>query len=80
MLPYLWNPRVGAACYNLSHNYALPLGLLAFAGVTRNLEIVPYALIWTAHIGMDRMFGYGLKYPEAFSETHLGTLGQNSAR
>ena len=29
------------------------------------------ALIWVAHIGMDRLMGYGLKYPSAFKDTHL---------
>jgi hypothetical protein len=29
------------------------------------------ALIWAAHIGMDRMLGFGLKYPTEFKETHL---------
>lgn len=29
------------------------------------------ALIWTAHIGLDRMLGFGLKYPTRFKDTHL---------
>jgi hypothetical protein len=29
------------------------------------------ALIWLAHIGLDRALGYGLKYPTAFRHTHL---------
>jgi hypothetical protein len=29
------------------------------------------ALIWLAHIGVDRMLGYGLKYPTGFKDTHL---------
>jgi hypothetical protein len=32
---------------------------------------VQIALIWGAHIGADRMLGYGLKYPTAFKHTHL---------
>src|ERR1700691_2951849 len=30
-----------------------------------------YALIWTAHIGVDRLLGFGLKYPTRFQDTHL---------
>jgi hypothetical protein len=30
------------------------------------------ALVWAAHIGFDRLLGYGLKYPAAFGVTHLG--------
>jgi hypothetical protein len=29
------------------------------------------ALIWVAHIGLDRMLGFGLKYPTQFKDTHL---------
>jgi hypothetical protein len=28
---------------------------------------------------MDRLFGYGLKYPDAFTHTHLGTIGKSKA-
>jgi hypothetical protein len=34
------------------------------------------ALIWLAHIGMDRSLGYGLKLPTAFQDTHLGRIGR----
>lgn len=29
------------------------------------------ALVWMAHIGMDRAVGYGLNYPTGFKHTHL---------
>jgi Domain of unknown function (DUF4260) len=29
------------------------------------------SLIWIAHIGLDRMLGFGLKYPTRFKDTHL---------
>jgi hypothetical protein len=74
MLPYLLNARTGAASYNLAHNYVLPLALLALAVVFKLNVLFPYAFIWTAHIGMDRMLGYGLKYPSGFKATHLGLL------
>ena len=35
---------------------------------------VAVALIWSAHIGMDRTVGYGLKYPSSFEDTHLGRV------
>ena len=28
-------------------------------------------LIWIAHIGLDRMLGFGVKYPTGFKDTHL---------
>ncbi|MFN2487867.1 MAG: DUF4260 family protein [Acidimicrobiia bacterium] len=32
--------------------------------------------IWLAHIGCDRLLGYGLKFPNAFTHTHLGLTGR----
>jgi hypothetical protein len=68
---YAINKTVGAHVYNAVHVYALPLllgviGLLLAAPVIQQI-----ALIWLAHIGMDRLAGYGLKYPSDFKDTHL---------
>lgn len=71
MLAYLMNVRVGAAFYNLVHTYVLPLLLIAYAVFARHQWLLPYGLIWTAHIGMDRVLGFGLKYPTNFKDTHL---------
>ncbi|HWZ96854.1 MAG TPA: DUF4260 domain-containing protein [Candidatus Dormibacteraeota bacterium] len=71
MLGYLLNVRVGATLYNAVHFYAGPLLLLTFPVLANRMFVLPYALIWIAHIGMDRMLGYGLKYPTQFKDTHL---------
>lgn len=77
MLPYLIGPRAGAAAYNLAHTYALSVPL-ALAGFWFASPIVAaLGLIWIAHIGMDRMLGYGLKYASGFADTHLGRIGRN---
>jgi Domain of unknown function (DUF4260) len=34
------------------------------------LRLAPYGLIWLSHLGLDRMLGYGLKYPTQFRDTH----------
>ena len=71
MLGYLAGPRVGAVAYNVFHSYPLPaaLGLVGlFVGVPLAVSV---ALVWFAHIGMDRLMGYGLKYPTGFKDTHL---------
>lgn len=71
MIGYLVNPRVGSITYNAVHIYVWPMALI----VTGLLAAAPLALqlglSWSAHIGMDRMLGYGLKYPTAFKDTHL---------
>jgi hypothetical protein len=37
------------------------------------------ALVWLAHIGIDRALGYGLKYDAGFRVTHLGRIGKDAA-
>ena len=71
MLGYLAGPRVGALAYDLAHTYAGPVAL-GVAGVLSGADLATQvALIWLAHIGADRLLGYGLKYPTSFKDTHL---------
>ena len=71
-LAYLAGPRVGAMVYNAAHSHVGPVVAAAAALLTGRPPVL--ACIWSAHIGFDRMLGYGLKYPTAFRDTHLGVL------
>ena len=71
MLGYLAGPKVGAFAYNIGHSYFLPACLLATGLLLSHTLILSLGLIWFAHIGLDRMLGYGLKFPDAFKHTHL---------
>lgn len=71
MLGYLANVRIGSAIYNFAHTYITPGILLAIAYLAVKQQLFPLALIWTAHIGFDRLLGFGLKYPTNFKDTHL---------
>ena len=73
-LGYLAGPRVGAAAYNLFHTYAVPALLAAYGLLGGSPAAVSVALVWFAHIAMDRLVGYGLKHPISFKETHLRRL------
>lgn len=74
MLGYLAGPRMGALTYNAAHTTIAPL-LLGLTAVLLDRPLaLAVAVIWVGHIGLDRALGYGLKYPEAFRETHLGRL------
>jgi Domain of unknown function (DUF4260) len=75
---YLLGPRVGAIGYNVMHSTAGPFLLAGFSwwfgpdiltSITASV-----AAIWFAHVGFDRMLGYGLKYASGFKDTHLGRL------
>ncbi len=71
MLGYLAGKKLGAAFYNLAHTYTVPVlayFLLRFSGHDSCQWLIP---IWLAHIGLDRLLGYGLKYETAFKDTHL---------
>jgi hypothetical protein len=71
MIGYAVNTSIGATIYNVVHAYALP-AILGVAGVfTANAPLVAVSLIWFAHIGLDRLLGFGLKYPTVFKDTHL---------
>jgi hypothetical protein len=68
---YAFGPRIGALAYNALHTLVFPLAL-GTVGVVGELDTAAQlALIWLAHIGLDRLLGYGLKYPTAFRDTHL---------
>ena len=74
MIGYLRNEAIGSLLYNIIHTYVLPitLGLLAW---WLNFELGwQLAIIWLAHIGLDRLVGYGLKYPENFKATHFSKV------
>jgi len=61
----------GTWLYNIVHSYTAPL-LLAFAALALDVHsLLPFALIWLAHISLDRTVGYGLKYSLQPKNTHL---------
>lgn len=76
MLGYLRGPRVGALAYNAVHMYLGPALLGAAAMVLAQPALVSGALIWLAHIGLDRALGYGLKLPTGFQDTDMGAIGR----
>lgn len=75
LLGYLAGARSGAASYNLTHALVLPVLVGAWGWWIGSSTSVAVALIWVAHIGVDRMVGYGLKYETDFRDTHLQRVG-----
>lgn len=71
MLGYIMGPKVGAALYNLSHNYAVSVILIVFAMATNSQLLATISAIWALHISGDRMLGFGLKIEDGFKHTHL---------
>lgn len=81
MAGYLVNNKVGAVLYNLGHTFVFPALLILSAVATesagnQNHDLVVFAVVWLAHISLDRTLGYGLKL-DTFHHTHLGYIGKN---
>ena len=80
MLGFLVNKGVGAAIYNLAHWLVWPLTLIAVGYGEGRMKLVAVGLIWVSHITLDRMLGYGMKYPTGFKETHVQRVEAVSGR
>ena len=74
-LAYLADARFGAIVYNAAHSYMAPVTLLTLGFGLASPLTLSIALVWLAHIGIDRALGYGLKYAAGFGFTHLGRIG-----
>ena len=79
MAGYLAGNRIGAAAYNAVHVTTGPIVLTVIGLVSGDLRVLGVAMIWLAHVGIDRAFGYGLKYSQGFGFTHLGRIGKSAA-
>ncbi|WP_369723132.1 DUF4260 domain-containing protein [Bradyrhizobium sp. LLZ17] len=77
-LAYLADARFGATVYNAAHSYMAPVTLLTLGFGFASPLTLSIALIWLAHIGIDRALGYGLKYAAGFGFTHLGRIGRQT--
>jgi hypothetical protein len=76
MVGYLRSPRWGAVTYNLAHNWFTGLAVLGLGYGTGTPGLVLAGCVLIAHVGGDRLAGYGLKYPSSFGDTHLGWIGR----
>lgn len=73
---YVAGTRLGAHLYNAAHSTALPAAAAGLGWWQGRPLVLALGLVWLAHIGVDRLLGYGLKYDDNFQHTHLGHLGQ----
>jgi hypothetical protein len=77
---YVAGPRIGALLYNAAHSTLAPVALMSFGFLFGDSLTPRLAMIWLAHIGIDRALGYGLKYGSGFAHTHLGSIGKGAKR
>lgn len=73
-LGYVFSIKIGAIFYNIFHTYILAIAIILLSVLFTNQTLLAIGLILSSHIGMDRMLGYGLKYPTNFKDTHLNRV------
>ncbi|MCP4213774.1 MAG: DUF4260 domain-containing protein [bacterium] len=71
MLGYTLNTKLGALIYNLVHHRGVSLALYMAGAMLKNEMLCFAAIILFGHSSLDRVFDYGLKYPDDFKHTHL---------
>ncbi len=80
MAGYAVNERIGAKVYNLFHHKAFAVFVFV-VGLMTDISLLQLAgVILFSHSCLDRMFGYGLKYPDSFRHTHLGWIGKKQQK
>ena len=78
MVGYLANPRFGSWTYNLIHHKGLAVALYLLGYLFSTPWLMFAGTLLLGHSSFDRVFGYGLKYPDAFQNTHLGVIGRGN--
>ncbi len=68
---YALGPTTGAFVYNLVHNWAVALTLIGLGLWLPSTPIEIAGAVLVAHVGLDRLAGFGLKHTTAFKDTHL---------
>ncbi|MFC6463708.1 DUF4260 family protein [Marinilactibacillus sp. GCM10026970] len=71
MVGYIKDNKVGAIIYNSAHNLIIPCLLLTLGLYFQVNPLIYSSLILFIHIFLDRTFGFGLKYSDAFKHTHI---------
>ena len=80
MVGYLFGPRAGAILYNVVHHKAVSVAVFILGSLLGVAWLEAAGLILFAHTSLDRVLGYGLKYPDSFQHTHLGMIGPAAER
>jgi hypothetical protein len=77
IIGYAFNTKVGAFTYNLAHHKALAVAIGLCGYYFQINELLIAGVILFSHSSMDRMLGFGLKYPDNFKHTHFGNLQES---
>ena len=73
---YAAGPRVGAMVYNVAHHQGTAIGVYLAGVWIGSPWILLAGTVLLGHSAIDRLLGYGLKYPDAFKHTHLDAFAE----
>jgi len=65
MIGYVRGSLLGAYAYDAGHSYPAPALVALIGAGDRHPLLLAVGLLWLAHIGLDRVLSYGLKYDSA---------------
>lgn len=71
MIGYFISTVTGAKIYNIVHHRAVSILLYIIGSIMSSPIFQLIGIILFAHSTLDRIFNYGLKYPDDFKHTHL---------
>ncbi len=74
MIGYAINTKIGAFSYNFFHHKAVAINIGLIGFYLHNEIYMLAGIIIFGHSSFDRILGYGLKYTDAFKNTHLGRI------
>lgn len=74
MLGYVFSTKTGAFTYNVFHHKGIAIAVYLFGIYFQNNIVQLIGIILFSHASLDRIFGYGLKFPDNFKHTHLGNM------
>lgn len=78
MIGYLWGPSFGAMMYNVFHHKGIAVVIALVGLYFGDLALQLSGIIMFGHASLDRMLGFGLKHPDGFNHTHMGTIGKKN--
>ncbi len=71
---YLINTKIGSWVYNILHHKGIMIGLILAGYFAEMGWLLAVGIVFLGHAAFDRVFGYGLKFPDDFKHTHLGRI------
>lgn len=72
---YLINTKIGSWIYNILHHKGIMIALTLIGYFAEMEWLLAVGIVFLGHAAFDRIFGYGLKFPDDFKHTHLGRIG-----